>query len=317
MIKRTVEISQEPFHLTVRDRQLLLLAKEREPKRLPTAPGNLRTSIPCEDVGVLLVDHGGCTYTHAALAELVENDAAVILCGRDHLPTGILLPLTNHTQVVWRIDDQINLRPPLRKQLWRQIVQAKIRGQASNFPSDHAMHTQLMALSRRVRSGDPDNMEARAARAYWIAFFGSSFRRDPDRQDVNRLLNYGYTVLRAAVARAIVGAGLLPMLGLHHRNRSNAFCLADDLVEPLRPLVDDAARHLADAGQLELQPHTKRTLLEILTAEVRTADFKGPLMVALHRYVASFARCLEARKADLDIPIVRPAEAQRGSATCS
>ena len=248
MIKRTVEISQQAVHLTVRDEQLVLLRKNDPPRRLPAEPEGLLAAIPCEDIGLLLVEHAGTTYTHAALTTLLQHDAAVVICGRNHLPAGLLLPFAEHTQVVWRIHDQLAVKKPLQKQLWRQIVQAKIRAQAANLPDGSAVRRKLLALAREVRSGDPTNVEAQAARAYWQALFegvgqaslpvSQPFRRDPDGDAINALLNYGYAVVRAAIARAIVSPGLLPALGIHHANRGNAFCLADDLVEPLRPVVD-------------------------------------------------------------------------------
>lgn len=291
MIKRTIEISREPAHLTVQLDQLLL---KRE--------GQTIASIPCEDIGVVMVDHAGATYSHAALAQLAQVDAAVVVCGRDHLPVGILLPLADHSTVVWRVNDQINLSKPLRKQLWKQIVQAKIRAQAANLPVGKE-RTRLLALAREVRSGDPDNAEAQAARVYWTALFEKiHFRRDRFGEGPNPLLNYGYAVLRAAIARALVGAGLLPALGLKHSNRSNAFCLADDLIEPLRPLVDRRVKELHDAERNELDQQTKAALLELLTLEVRCGDATGPLMVALHRMVASLVRCFEGKSSRLEFP---------------
>lgn len=305
VIKRTIEISQRPVHLTVKDQQLLI--QDREGDRA------ILSSAPCEDIGILLVEHCGTTYTHAALTALLSHDAAVVFCGRDHLPAGLLLPLAEHTEVVWRLHSQLAASKPLRKRLWRQIVQAKIRAQAANLLDGSLVRSRLLGMARRVRSGDPDNLEAQAARAYWAAWRDSlcgtgvspveSFHRDPDGPAPNNLLNYGYAVMRAAVARAIVSAGLLPTLGIKHVSRSNAFCLADDLVEPLRPMVDARVRDLVREGQTELDPATKRSLLELLTAEVTTGEQTGPLMVALHAMIASFVRCLEGESNRLEIPV--------------
>jgi CRISPR-associated protein Cas1 len=296
MIKRTIEISQQAYHLCVRNEQLRLLPREN--------PGTADApSIPCEDIGLVVVDEPGVTYTHAALAALLEHDAVLVICGRDHLPAGMLLPYQTHTEVVWRVDDQINASRPVRKRLWRQLVQAKIRAQARNLPPNSAVRAKLLSLARNVKSGDPENLEAQAARAYWSEWLGDApFHRDPDGDGINALLNYGYAVLRAAVARALVMAGLLPVLGIHHSNRSNAFCLADDLVEPLRPLADARVRECVRAGALRLDRDTKRALLELLTLEVQTADQSGPLMVALHRMVASLVRCYEGTSDRLVIP---------------
>ncbi|HNQ22580.1 MAG TPA: type II CRISPR-associated endonuclease Cas1 [Phycisphaerae bacterium] len=295
MIKRTVEISQQAVHLAVKNGQLLLLPRGGE---TPLA------SIPCEDLGVLLVDQCGTTYTHQALLALLEHDAAVVLCGHNHLPAGLLLPMAEHSQVVWRLQDQLAAPKPLRKQLWRQLVQAKIRAQAGNLPDGTDARSGLLAFARQVRSGDPANVEARAAKLYWANWLADEpFHRDPDGTGLNSFLNYGYAVVRAGVARAIVSAGLLPTVGIHHCSRSNAFCLADDLVEPLRPLVDACVRGLRNEGASELNPEAKRGLLTVLTAEVRCGDQAGPLMVALHRMVASLVRCFEGSAKRLEIPV--------------
>lgn len=339
MIKRTLEISQQPFHLAVKNDQLQLLDKE--------AVQSVRATVPCEDLGLLLVEHAGTTYSHPALLRLLHYGAAVVLCGPDHLPAGMLLPLGDHTEIVSRLRLQIAAAKPLRKQLWSQIVRAKIRAQAANLPAGSAVRSRLLEMARELRSGDPQNVESQAARSYWSVWLHSNginptdkmnqggadvspansqggadvssaigdtlnnllaaaadFRRDPAGLPPNNLLNYGYAVMRAAVARAVVSAGLHPSLGLHHRNRSNAFCLADDLVEPLRPIVDARVRDLYLEGQADLIPPVKAALLELLTAPVRVGDDVGPLMVALHRYAASLVRCLEGAEKSLAIPVL-------------
>jgi CRISP-associated protein Cas1 len=293
LIKRTIEISQQPTHLAVKLNQLLLQRR-----------GDTVASIPCEDIGVVLVDEPQTTYSHAALAALVGFDAVLIVCGRDHLPTGILLPLSDHTQVVWRVHDQIAVSKPLRKQLWKQLVQAKVEAQATNLSPQSPGRLRLTTLARSVRSGDTSNVEAQAARVYWSVWLGESppFRRDPDGPPPNNLLNYGYAVFRATIARALVAAGLLPALGLHHHNRSNAFCLADDLIEPLRPLVDARVRWLFEKGNCDLTPACKASLLQLLTEDVRLDDGTGPLMVAIQRMVASLANCFGGEAERLLIP---------------
>ena len=294
MIKRTIEISRDPVHLAVRTDQLVL-------RRNGDAVGQ----IPCEDIGVVLVDHPQTTYTHAALARLADCGATVVLCGRDHLPTALVLPLADHSRVVWRINEQLSARRPLKKQLWRQIVRAKIRGQAENLEPGSAPRRRLARLAREVKSGDPKNAEAQAARVYWAHWLGDDgFRRDPELPDLNAFLNYGYAVVRAAVARALVAAGLLPVLGLHHCNRSNAFCLADDLVEPLRPMVDRRVRDMHESGYDELTQEAKAELLQLLVDPVRMGDTSGPLMVNVHRMVASLVKCYQGEAKRLEIPVV-------------
>jgi len=324
MARRTVEISRDKAHLSVRDGQLLIIRDGeassdhagggRSPDRPDLATTrSMRSRIPCEDLGLVLVDHPETTYTHAALTTLAQAGAALVVCGRDHLPTAVLLPLSSHTEQVWRVSDQIDCGKVIQKQLWTAIVRAKIIAQASNLAPDSPAHRRLMALARRVRSGDPENLEAQAARVYWSALFPSrgdwTFKRKPrDRTPPNNLLDYGYAVLRAAVARALVGAGLFPAIGIHHSNRSNAFCLADDLVEPLRPMIDRRARHLFNQGHSGLDQPTKAELLLILTAIVGLGQDAtiGPLDAALPRYAASLARSLASGRVELLIPVEPP-----------
>ncbi len=301
MIKRTIEVSREPAHLCVRLNQLTLTR------------GDLTIrSIPCEDIGVVVVDHPQATYSHAALATLAQADATLVVCGKDHLPVAVMLPLADHTQVVWRAREQIAASKPLCKRLWQQLVQAKIRAQADNLAAGSSARRRLLQLAGEVRSGDPTNVEAQAAKVYWSAWLVQapedgrtdlgSFRRDPDGVGANALLNYGYAVMRAAVARALVAAGLLPSLGLHHSHRANAFCLADDLLEPLRPLVDERMRELLMAGQNDLDQPTKAALLELLAAPMETEQGSGPLLVTLHRFAASLVQCFQGTSRRLDIP---------------
>lgn len=311
MIKRTVEISREPCHLAVRDEQLLILRREEEPRRLPAHPPNLAGSIPLEDLGVLMVDERETTYSHTALSKLAEYGGALVICGRDHHPVGMYVPLSTNTVLLSRLATQLAATRPTQKRLWSTIVAAKIRAQAANLDHAPAVQSRLLAMARRVRSGDPDNTEAHAARLYWPAMFDDlptltrPFRRRPgDRaaSPPNNLLDYGYAAIRAAIARSLVSAGFLPALGLHHHHRANAFSLADDLVEPLRPIVDASVRDLAAQRRLALDQPTKAELLVLLTATLRTGDQTGPLLVAVTRYVASFARVLAGEEDRLEIP---------------
>lgn len=311
MIKRTVEISQQPAHLTVKLDQLLVQPHDQ--------PVESHGSIPCEDLGIVLVDHPRTTYSHAALAQIVEHDAVLIVCGRDHLPAGVLLPLTDHSQVVWRIHDQLSISRPLQKQLWKQLVQAKIRAQAMNLAEGATQRGRLLAMIREVKSNDSSNCESQAARIYWSSWLPpeTKFKRDVSRNagPPNNMLNYGYAVVRAAIARALVASGLLPALGLHHHNRSNAFCLADDLIEPLRPIVDRQVRQLfMDHGRRELDQPTKAGLLEVLTWPVHSESIsggRGPLMVAIQRMVGSLVRCYQGESKTLVIPTLEHDDAQR------
>jgi CRISP-associated protein Cas1 len=315
MIKKTVEISREPAHLATRDEQLLILRKSPDEvrRRIPARPANLAGSIPCEDIGVVMVDSRDTTYSHAALIKLAEYGAAVVLCGHDHHPTGMYLPLSSNTHLLSRLDTQLNASKPLRKRLWAEIVAAKVRAQAEVLPEDQASsRRELLARQRTIRSGDPENVEAQAAAIYWPRLFSDCagvkhpFRRraaDPDAEPPNGLLDYGYAVVRAAVARSLVSAGLLPAIGVKHQGRGNPFCLADDLMEPLRPIVDERVRSLALQGHLTVEPDTKRTLLEVLTTTVSTGTQSGPLLVGVTRYVASVLQYLAGETRDILFPV--------------
>ena len=294
MIKRVIEISNARTHLSIRLGQLIV---KRE--------GEVIGQIPCEDVGVLVVDHGGTCYTHSVFTTLLEQGAAIVLCNGQHHPAGMLLPLeTNHLQTE-RFRQQIDVKEPVKKRLWKQIVQAKIRHQAKLVRYDEVTYKHLRAMVRRVRSGDPDNIEAQAAKRFWCAYLQHlPFKREREGAPPNNLLNYGYTVMRAAVARAICSAGLLPALGIHHRNRYNAFCLADDLVEPFRGFVEKKVQELCGEGSdiSDLTQELKAALLEVLYETVQIAGFSGPLMVGLHRTGASLARCFAGEDTMLELP---------------
>lgn len=293
MIKRTIEISQEPAYLATKHNQLEIRHGDQ-----------LASSIPCEDIGVLLVDHPQTRYSHSALTQLAEFNAAVVLCGRNHLPVAVLLPISEHSNVVWRLRDQIAVGRPLSKQLWQQLIRAKIRASASNLELGSPAKSKLLELARQVRSGDPTNIEAQAAKIYWKNWLTPdiSFRRDADGEGLNSLLNYGYAVLRAAIARALVAAGLTPALGLKHANRGNAFALADDLIEPLRALVDQRVRELFYRGIVDIGPEAKAGLLTLLAEDVQLGSESGPLMVCLHRYVASLVKCYQGEAKKMLIP---------------
>lgn len=300
MIRKVVEISQRSADLSAHNGQLELRFHDA---------GLEKVSVPCEDMGVLVVDNAQVRYAHNALCELAEAGAVVAICGRNHLPAALLMPVSTHTEVSARLHDQIHVKKPVMKRLWRQLVVAKIRAQADNLgQSPAALH--LRALARRVGSGDPSNVEAQAAKAYWRAWCPSSapsFRREADGTDtLNGMLNYGYAIVRASVARSLVGAGLHPALGVHHANRANPFCLADDLMEPLRPLVDARVRFLFERGEREVCPVVKRELLGVLTQTVETGETTGPLMTSLERMAASLARCYAGEELCVVIPKAAP-----------
>lgn len=292
MIKRILEISQHGAHLSTKHEQLLI-----------TRQGGVVGQAPCEDLGMVVVDHPEATYTHKALAKLADHGAVVVICGSNHLPAAMLLPLTQHSQVVWRLADQVNVSKPLQKQLWQQLVVAKILGQARNLRCDTPAHTKLLALAKRVRSGDPINVEAYAAKVYWANWLeGKPFRRDIDEGGINSFLNYGYAIARASLARAVVSSGLQPSIGLHHKNRANAFCLVDDLIEPFRPIVDCLVREMHYDGFDALTQPAKAKILQLLASPLRLDGQTGPWMTMIQRFTASLVRCYSGESKKLEIP---------------
>lgn len=291
MIKRIIDISQGPTYLSIENDQLVLQRERVEIAR-----------IPAEDVGILLVEHRATVYTHAALVRLIAHGAAVVLCDEKHLPAGLLLPMTDNRLHTRRLAAQVAAKEPLKKQLWRQLVQRKIRGQAGNLAEEHPVRGQMLDMAESVRSGDVGNAEGLAARFYWQAYFGEDFRRDPEGEPPNGLLNYGYMVFRAAVARAIVASGLHPALGLHHHNRENAFCLADDLVEVFRPMVDACVLGLAKGGHAVVDREAKEAVLGLLSREIRVGGSAGPLMVALGRMTTSLVECYAGKGKRMELP---------------
>jgi CRISPR-associated protein Cas1 len=291
MIKRTIDISQGSTFLSIENDQLVLI---REKQKIGT--------VPCEDVGVLLVDHVATTYTHSVFTRLLHFGAVIVLCGPNHLPVGMVMPMESNELTARRMRLQASAATPLRKRLWKQIVRAKVRGQAMNLAEGHPARNRLLAMAEEVKSGDTSNIEGQAARFYWPALLGEEFRRDPEGLPPNNLLNYGYIVLRSAVARALVSAGLHPVFSLQHSHRNNAFALADDLLEVLRPRVDQAALKLVKGGNGFIDRESKEKLLGILAEEVTLGGQSGPLMVQLHRYAASLLRCYEGESRRLLLP---------------
>ena len=253
-------------------------------------------TIPIEDIGVVVLDNRQITLTHGLLEALLENNCAVITCDSKGMPVGLLLPLYGNTTQNERFRRQIDPSLPLKKQLWQQTVKTKISNQAAILSRHSTENTRCMSIwVNEVKSGDTDNMEARAAAFYWKVLLRDipEFTRDKDGIPPNNLLNYGYAILRAIVARALVCSGLLPTLGIHHHNRYNAYCLADDIMEPYRPYVDDLIMKIIKDG-IDCQKITKEIktrLLSIPTIEVNIAGKKSPLFVAMSQTTASLYKC--------------------------
>ena len=291
MIKRTLYFGN-PAYLSLRNSQLVINLPEAN--GMDDRTGN--NTIPIEDIGIILLDHKQITITQGLLEALLSNNAAVITCDSSRMPVGLLLPLSGNTTQSERFQAQIEASLPLRKQLWQQTIQAKIGNQAYVLNTcRNAVVKNMLAWVDEVKSGDSDNLEARAAAYYWSNMFPDvpGFRRGREGPPPNNLLNYGYAILRAVVARSLVASGLLPTLGIHHHNRYNAYCLADDIMEPYRPFVDKLVVELTDSGEdiQELTKSLKAKLLSIPVLDVIINDQRSPLMIAVGITTASLAKC--------------------------
>lgn len=296
MIKRTLYFGN-PSYLSLRNGQLVLrLPEVSNNETLPdTFKQNAERTIPIEDIGVVVFDHAQITITQGLLEALLENNCAVITCDKSRLPVGLMLPLCGNTTQNERFRYQLTASQPLKKQLWQQTVQQKIANQAAVLEARGVVAKNMRAWVGEVRSGDVDNMEARAAAYYWSALFPEldHFRRDREGAPPNNLLNYGYAILRAVVARSLVISGLLPTWGIHHHNRYNAYCLADDVMEPYRPYVDrlvcDVMSAIPDC--FVLSTDVKARLLSLPVVEVNIQGRRSPLMVAVAQTTASLYKC--------------------------
>ena len=258
-------------------------------------------TLPIEDIGVVILDHKQITITHALIDALLANNVAIVTSNDKHLPVGLMLPLDGNTLQSERFRAQIDASEPLKKQMWQQTVVAKILGQAHVLGIQIIEHNNMFKWAKDVRSGDTDNMEARAAAYYWRNMFEKdAFIRDPQGLPPNNLLNYGYSVVRAMMARALVGAGLLPTLGIHHHSRYDAYCLADDIMEPYRPFVDMKVLEMWKKGSItsDISSDQKRELLGITTMDVNISGHRSPMMLAIQATAQSVQKCFsgEARK---------------------
>lgn len=299
MIKRTLYFGN-PTYLSTANEQLIIKLPEVESNAsLPDSFKKESTrSIPIEDIGVVILDNSRITITHCVLDKLLANNCAVIMCDASHMPSGLFLPLSGNTTQSERFRYQIEASLPLKKQLWQQTIEQKIRNQAAvlKYVSGEEAKN-MLAWAREVKSGDVDNKEGRAAVYYWKNIFRGmpDFTRERDEMSPNNLLNYGYAVLRAVVARALVSSGLLPTLGIHHHNRYNAYCLADDIMEPYRPYVDRMVVELVGRYGVgaELTLEMKRDLLQIPAMDVEISGVRRPLMVAVSQTTASLYKCFK------------------------
>ena len=298
MIKRTLYFGN-PAYLSLKLEQLVV--------RMPDSQDNMETvrTIPIEDIGILILDHKQITITQGLIEKLLDCNCALITCSSNHLPVGLMLPLYGNTIQNERFRYQLDASLPLRKQLWQQTVQAKIANQAAVLKyATSSIHNNMQVWATDDRSGDSANMEARAAAYYWKTLFQDidGFVRGRDEDEPNNLLNYGYAIVRAVIARALVSSGLLPTLGIHH---NNPYCLADDIMEPYRPYVDRTVFDICRKGKpLKLTTELKRELLSIPTIDVIINDKRSPLMVAATTTTASLVKCFTGEMRKISYPIM-------------
>jgi CRISPR-associated protein Cas1 len=294
MIKKTLYFGQQSY-LSVKQNQLQI--KQDEFERF----------VPIEDIGVLVLDNYQIIITHNVIQKLLDNNCAIITCNDKHHPTGLMLNLDGHTQQTEKFKAQINASEPLKKQLWQQTIKAKIYNQTKVLDAWEINATYIKSIIPNVLSGDSNNHEAQAAKYYWSVLFqeeDSFFYRERFGEYPNNFLNYGYAILRATVARGLVASGLLPTLGIFHRNKYNAYCLADDIMEPYRPYVDHIVKEIITdiPEEQELTNVIKKRLLEIPAIDIEIDGKKSPLMVGLQRTTVSLASCFEGKTKKIIYP---------------
>lgn len=309
MIKRTLYFGN-PAYLSLADQQLVIKLPEVE--QSISLENHLKKemvrTIPIEDIGLIVIDNKRVTLTSGIIEALLANNTSLVTCDSRSMPQGLLLPLTGNTIQNERFRAQLDSTVPLKKQLWQQTISQKIANQSYVLSiSTNAECGCMNVWSKEVRSGDPENLEARAAAYYWRNLFPQivGFTRQRDGLYPNNLLNYGYAILRAVIARALVGSGLLPTLGIHHQNRYNAYCLADDIMEPYRPYVDKLVIDIMKRyPEEELTRDIKAELLSIPTLDVVVKGKRSPLMVAASQTTASLAKCFEGEMRKIDYPVM-------------
>jgi CRISPR-associated protein Cas1 len=293
VIKRTIEISNKS-HLSLRNKQLVI-----------SQDGNEVGQIPVEDIGELILNDARITVTQALMVESQKNNVALVLCDEKHLPISTLLPISEGNKLHSKIlRAQIEVKASTKKRLWQNTIQAKIRNQAQTLRYFNAGFKHLEAMVPRVKSGDPTNLEATAARYYWRELFGNDFRRDRKLEGTNALLNYGYSITRAAIARALVGTGLHPAIGINHHSQYNGLALADDIIEPFRPWVDQIVKEITiDAcAPKDITKETKQRLLGLLERSVSYKGEKAPFMVSLGYLAADLKHAIQENKKTLNWP---------------
>jgi CRISP-associated protein Cas1 len=295
MIGRIVEVADDNRHLRVNRGFMVVQDTQGERKELG--------QVPLDDIAAVIANAHGMSYTNNLLVALAERGAPFVLCAANHNAVGMLLPIEGNFEQAKRIEAQIAASQPTHKRLWASVVRSKLEQQAAALAATGAPTAPLTALVAKVKSGDPDNIEAQGARRYWGLLFGDPFRRNQDAGGLNAMLNYGYTVLRATTARAIVAAGLHTSIGLHHSNDNNAMRLVDDLMEPFRPMVDLKVWQLNRNGERDITPDSKRALVRTLYDDMQTEVGATPVMVCIQKLATSLAQVYLGEREKLDLPL--------------
>lgn len=295
MLGRIVEVADDSRHLSALRGLMVVRSTEGEREELGR--------IPLDDIAAVIANAHGLSYTNNLLVAFAERGVPFVLCAANHNAVGMLLPIEGNFEQSKRIESQISAKAPLHKRLWASIVKSKLTQQAAVLDAVGLPSMPLKALVVKVKSGDPENIEAQGARRYWTLLFGSEFRRNRNSDGVNPLLNYGYTVFRAATARAVIAAGLHPSIGLHHSNDSNAMRLVDDLIEPFRPTVDLVVWHLWRSASIEANPVNKRLLVSALYGDMQSEAGVSPVFVCMQNLATSLAQCYLGEKDKLELPL--------------
>lgn len=288
---RVVEIAEDGRHLS-RHHGFLVV----------TSGGEELGRVALDSIAAIIANAHGLTYSNNLLVALAEQGIPLVITARNHMPAAFLWPADSHHEQAGRMADQAAAGKPLKKRLWASLVSAKIRAHGHVLTHLGKAGTGFDLMARQVRSGDPDNMEAQAARRYWPLLFGTEFRRDRNADGLNAMLNYGYTILRAGTARAIMAAGLHPALGIGHIRRTNSFALVDDLMEPFRPLVDFQVYRLHEQGCAAVDREAKQVLAGLLSTDLEASSGVSPAAVCLERLALSYARCMSGELSQLDLP---------------
>ncbi len=292
MLNKVLEICEENRYLSL-NRGFLVVKHENE----------VLGQVPLDDIGVLLISSQSASFSKNILNALAERNCITVLCGNNYNPQSLIIPIVSNCLQSKIIKNQITASEPLKKRIWQQLVIKKIKNQALTLDYCHINSTKLNLIATTVKSGDADNREAYAAKLYWQSLFGKDFKRDREAPGINSLLNYGYAIIRSAMARSIVCAGLMPALGLHHENNLNPFCLVDDMMEIYRPIVDLFVYNITKGGESTLNPETKKMLANLLLVKVQFNEENTQLVQSMHYLANSYVKALEFKKPVIELPV--------------